>query len=236
VNKYQESGHRQGVNGTVFEDKYTLSRNYYSKKYVNVGLTNFILMKISTTVFSLAIVSMLWGCGTSNSNDSAAQADSINKAMADRAEQNDISLAVAESDSKFAVDAANGGMAEVQLGEVAQNKGTNPQVKEFGKMMVADHTKANDELKAIAASKNIALPTEPSEDLQKAAADITSKSGREFDKAYLKQMVKDHEKTVKLFEDGQKNVVDTEIKAFIDKTLPVLKTHLEHVKNLNKAN
>jgi putative membrane protein len=236
VNKYQESGYRQGVNGTVFEDKYTLSRNYYSKKYVNVGLTNFILMKISTTVFSLAIASILWGCGTSNSNDSAAQADSINKAMADRAEQNDISLAVAESDSKFAVDAANGGMAEVQLGEVAQNKGTNPQVKEFGKMMVADHTKANDELKAIAASKNIALPTEPSEDLQKAAADITSKSGREFDKAYLKQMVKDHEKTVKLFEDGQKNVVDTEIKAFIDKTLPVLKTHLEHVKNLNKAN
>jgi putative membrane protein len=192
-------------------------------------------MRTSTTLFTLATAAMLWGCGTSNSNDSTAEADSTNEAMADSAQDTGAAAMVAEEDSKFAVDAANGGMAEVALGEAAQNKGSDPKVKEFGKMMVTDHTKANDELKALATSKNITLPDAPSEEMQKTATEITAKSGAAFDKAYLAQMVKDHQKTVKLFEDGQKNVKDAEIKAFIDKTLPVLKTHLEHVKSLDKA-
>lgn len=192
-------------------------------------------MKATTTLLTFAIAAMLWGCGTSNSTDSTEAADSANEAMTDNAQATGTATAVAEEDSKFAVDAANGGMAEVQLGELAQNKGTDPKVKEFAKMMVTDHTKANDELKALAASKNITLPASPSEDKQKTSTDLSSKSGKDFDKAYIDQMVKDHEKTVKLFEDGQKNVKDAEIKAFIDKTLPVLKTHLDHAKGMDKA-
>lgn len=185
---------------------------------------------------TIATVAMLWGCGNSNSTESTTEvADSTNEAVADSQEQAGDSAAVAEEDAKFAVDAANGGMAEVQLGKVAEEKGTDPKVKEFGKMMVADHTKANDELKTLAASKNITLPAAPDETMQKAASDVSGKNGKEFDKAYIDQMVKDHEKTVKLFEDGQKNVKDAELKAFIDKTLPVLKTHLEHVKSLDKS-
>lgn len=155
--------------------------------------------------------------------------------MADTAQEMGDSAAFAEEDSKFAVDAANGGLAEVQLGKIAQDKGSSPKVKEFAKMMVADHTKANDELKKLAESKNITLPTAAGEEMQKATADISAKNGNDFDKAYIAQMVKDHEKTVKLFEDGQKNVKDAEMKAFIGKTLPVLKTHLDHVKNLDKT-
>jgi putative membrane protein len=192
-------------------------------------------MKATTTLLTFATAAMLWGCGGSNSTDSTERADSTNEAMADNADTTGTATAVAEEDSKFAVDAANGGMAEVQLGEVAQSKGTDPKVKEFGKMMVTDHTKANDELKALAASKNITLPAAPSEEMQKTAADISEKTGKDFDKAYIDQMVEDHKKTVKLFEDGQKNVKDAEIKAFIDKTLPVLKSHLEHVKGLDKT-
>lgn len=199
-------------------------------------LKNFSQMKTTTTLLTIATVAMLWGCGSSNSTDSTERADSTNEAMADSADDTGVATAAAaEEDSKFAVDAANGGLAEVQLGEAAQTKGSDPKVKEFGKMMVTDHTKANDELKALAASKNITLPTAPSEEMQKTAADITAKSGKDFDKAYIDQMVKDHKKTVELFEDGQKNVKDAEIKAFIDKTLPVLKGHLEHIKSLDKA-
>lgn len=191
-------------------------------------------MKPATTLLTLATAAMLWGCGTSNSTDSTEAADSANEAMADSAGTT-AATAVAEEDAKFAVDAADGGMAEVALGELAQNKGTDPKVKEFGKMMVTDHTKANDELKALAAGKNITLPAVPSEDKQKVATDLSAKSGKDFDKAYIDQMVDDHQKTVKLFEDGQKNVKDVEIKAFIDKTLPVLRSHLDHIKSLDKA-
>ncbi|MCF0069323.1 DUF4142 domain-containing protein [Dyadobacter sp. CY261] len=192
-------------------------------------------MKATTTLLTFATVAMLWSCGSSNSTDTTEMADSTNEAMADSAETTGTGTAAAEEDSDFAIEAANGGMTEVQLGEVAKQKGTNPKVKEFGEMMVTDHTKANNELKALAASKNITLPAAPNEEMQKATADISSKNGKDFDKAYIDQMVKDHQKTVELFEDGQKNVKDPEIKAFIDKTLPVLKSHLEHVKTLDKA-
>lgn len=195
-------------------------------------------MKTTTAFLTIATAAMLWGCGNSNSNESTTTtelADSTNEAVADNAQDSGDTTAVAEEDSKFAVDAANGGMAEVQLGKVAEEKATDPKVKEFGKMMVADHSKANEELKTLAASKNITLPAAPDADMQKAASDVSGKNGSDFDKAYIAQMKKDHEKTVKLFEDGQKNVKDAELKAFIDKTLPTLKAHLEHVASLDKS-
>lgn len=192
-------------------------------------------MKTVTSLFTIATAAMLWSCNTSNTGDSATQADSANASMSDTATATSAPATAAEEDSTFAVEAANGGMAEVQLGELAQTKGTDPKVKEFGKMMVTDHTKANNELKTIATAKNITLPAAPDEKMKKAAEEISAKSGSDFDKAYIKQMVKDHEKTVKLFEDGQKNVKDSELKSFIDKTLPVLRSHLDHIKSLDKA-
>jgi putative membrane protein len=190
-------------------------------------------MKVSKTLLTLATLTMLWSCGSSTSNESGSQSDSTSE-FATGSENTGTTVGITEQDSIFAIEAAKGGMAEVMLGETAQKMATDPKVKEFGKMMVDDHTKANNELKAIAGGKNIMLPEGPGEDKQKEASQVTSKSGKEFDKAYVAQMVKDHEKTVKLFEDGQKNVQDTELKAFINKTLPVLKGHLEHVKGLDK--
>ncbi len=191
-------------------------------------------MKTLKISIMLAITALLWGCGQSSS-DSKAKADSTNEALSDAAKDTHAINVADEEDARFAVDAANGGMAEVQLGQIAQDKGADSRVKAFGKMMVEHHSKANDELRALAASKNIALPATPGEDKEKTIADISSKSGKDFDKAYIRQMVEDHEKTVKLFEDGQKDVEDAEIRAFIDKTLPVLKSHLDQIKNLSKA-
>lgn len=191
-------------------------------------------MKTKTTLLTLATIGMLSSCGSSSSNQTAA--DSTNQTSAADHRNADSTATVAEQDAQFAMDAADSGLAEVQLGEAALTKGSSPKVKEFGKMMVGDHTKANDELKAIAADKGISLAMQPSESKQKDAAGIISKSGKDFDKAYLAQMVKDHKKTVSLFEDGHKNVQDPDIRAFIDKTLPVLKTHLQHVEQLEKQN
>lgn len=187
------------------------------------------------TIPAIALIFIISSCGNANTPDPKEQADSTNEARIEDTSTPGVQPAVSEADSRFAVDAANGGMAEVQLGQVAQEKATDPKVKEFATMMVADHTKANEELKSLAGIKGITLPSAPSEEMQEAATDINAKTGKDFDKAYIDQMVKDHKKTVDLFEDGQKNVKDAELKAFIDKTLPVLKTHLDHAQTIEKS-
>jgi putative membrane protein len=193
-------------------------------------------MKIASTFMALATVTMLWGCGSKSTDttDTTELADSTNEAVADTA-ASDSASAVAEDDAEFAVEAANGGMAEVALSKIAADKATDPKVKEFAKQMITDHSKANDELKTLAGNKNITLPAAPNAEKQKAAADLGGKTGSDFDKAYISQMKKDHDATVKLFEDAQKEVKDAELKAFIDKTLPVIKAHAEHVKTLDKT-
>ena len=193
-------------------------------------------MKIVTTFMTMATVAMLWGCGSKSTEttDTTELADSTNEAVADNAASDSSSTAM-EDDAEFAVKAANGGMAEVALSKIAEEKATDPKVKEFAKQMIKDHSKANDELKKLAGSKNITLPSAPNEEKQKAASDLGGKSGSDFDKAYISQMKKDHDQTVKLFEDAQKEVKDAELKAFIDKTLPVIKAHAEHVKSLDKT-
>ena len=193
-------------------------------------------MKIASTFMSLAVIATLWGCGSKSTEttDTTEFADSTNEAVADNAATDSVSSAI-KDDAEFAVAAANGGMAEVALSKIAEEKATDPKVKEFAKQMIKDHSKANDELKTLATSKNITLPSAPNEEKQKAAADLGGKNGSDFDKAYITQMKKDHEQTVKLFEDAQKEVKDAELKAFIDKTLPVIKAHAEHVKSLDKT-
>jgi putative membrane protein len=141
---------------------------------------------------------------------------------------------VGEEDIKFINEAASGGMAEVELGQMAQTKATDPQVKEFGAMMVKDHTKANDELKALAEKKSISLPSSPSDEQRKVKDELSSKSGKDFDNAYVLNMVKDHKKDIKLFEDASRKVDDPELKAFIVKTLPTLRMHLTHVQGIEK--
>jgi putative membrane protein len=145
-----------------------------------------------------------------------------------------VASSASEDDSKFAVAAASDGLAEVELGHLAEQKSADPKVKEFGSMMVTDHSKANDELSALAKSKNITLPPVPGEDEQKVKNDLAGKSGKDFDKAYIDEMVDDHHKDVKLFEDAKSTVKDPDLLTFIDKTLPVLKKHLQHVESIKK--
>jgi len=138
-----------------------------------------------------------------------------------------------ESDSSFAMEAASGGLMEVQLGKMAQTKGSAAEVKNFGQKMVTDHGKANAELKTIAAAKNITLPTALASKHQEHINELQGKTGAEFDKAYMDLMVEDHEEDIEAFEKEVNKGSDAEIKAFASKTLPVLKMHQEMAKTIH---
>jgi putative membrane protein len=132
---------------------------------------------------------------------------------------------VARKDRMFMEKAAMGGMAEVDLGNAAKEKAQSQDVKDFGNRMVEDHSKANDELKALMTQKGLGVPdTIPAKD--KSEGDkIKGKSGADFDKAYMSHMVKDHDKDVKEFQDEAKNGTDPDVKAWAQKTVSVLQEH-----------
>ncbi|MGJ1517075.1 DUF4142 domain-containing protein [Sphingobacterium siyangense] len=187
-----------------------------------------------TLAIAFSIVAVQ-SCGNAN-NDSKKTADSINETKApENIDDNNTAttpVAVSEDDAKFVTEAANGGMAEVELGKLAKEKGQHLDVKAFGEMMVEDHSKANDELATLAQAKNITLPATLGTDEQNLKDELSKKSPGDFDKSYIEDMVKDHEKDIKLFEDASKNLKDTELKAFVDKTLPTLRNHLDHAKSV----
>jgi putative membrane protein len=130
----------------------------------------------------------------------------------------------------FWTTAADGGMAEVEMGKMAAQKAQNPEVKKFAQMMIADHTKANKELKAIAAKQKITLPTEIGRRNKSTIDELNRLSGADFDREYVQAMVDDHETDVQFFEDQSQDDSDPQAKAFAAKTLPVLRKHLEAIK------
>ncbi|MCU1280699.1 MAG: outer membrane protein [bacterium] len=138
------------------------------------------------------------------------------------------------NDRKFIEKAASGGMAEVKLGQLAAEKGTSPAVKEFGKRMVEDHSKANDELKSIASKKNVPLPTDVDSKAKATYEKLAKLSGPDFDKAYLDAMVKDHDEDVKEFKnEASKSNADPELKEWAQKTLSVIEEH-DHMAHQDK--
>ena len=190
-------------------------------------------MKKLSLMMMMAIAALSFQACT-GAKDSPETADSVN-AEKDTANAVAAGVAVDESDAKFAVDAANGGMGEVALSKLAQGKASNAKVKEFADMMIADHSKANDELMALAKTKNITLPDAVGDDNKMKSEELAKKAGKEFDKAYVDVMLTDHKKTVSLFEDASKNAKDADIKAFAAKTLPTLKAHLDHINAINDS-
>jgi putative membrane protein len=145
------------------------------------------------------------------------------------------SASAGAADTTFVKKAAQGGMAEVELGKLATDKATNDQVKQFGRKMVDDHSKANDELKSLAQTKNIMLPSDLSAQ-DKALRDRLSKlSGAAFDRAYMQAMLKDHREDVSEFRTESKAGRDADVKAWAAKTLPTLEGHLKLAQDDNRA-
>ncbi|WP_071885833.1 DUF4142 domain-containing protein [Hymenobacter sedentarius] len=190
------------------------------------------LMMLTCTALMMA--------GTScTSNDSVKEAQKTNEAKADSAttatETGKLEEKKMDYDSEFLTKAASGGMLEVELGKQVATRAVTPQAKEFAQKMVTDHTKANAELKALAAKKNITLPATLGDDHTKVMKDVTEEKGVKMDQEYLKEMLKDHQEDVKEFTDASIKASDPDIKAFAAKTLPVLKSHLDMVTKMRPA-
>jgi putative membrane protein len=135
-------------------------------------------------------------------------------------------------DTAFAIEAAQGGMAEVETGKLAAQNATDPDVKAFGQQMVDDHGKANEQLKSIAEKENLTLPTTMSAKHQAMYDMLKTKTGADFDKAYVKAMMKDHTEDVKEFKKESDNGKDEQIKGFAAETLPIIQGHLEKIKGI----
>jgi len=130
---------------------------------------------------------------------------------------------------------AMGGMTEVALGKVAAQNGGSQEVKDFGNQMVTDHSKINDNLKDVAGKAGVEVP-DSLDPMHQAVVDKMSKlSGADFDKAYVKAMVKDHEKDVAEFERAKASVKNEDLKKFIDDSLPTMKDHLDKIKKFDQA-
>ena len=181
---------------------------------------------------SISLMLLLAAWSFQACNNAGNNTDSVENAK-DSNEKKEDATAVKEDDSEFLVEAANGGMMEVQAGQLASTKAKSARVKAFGSMMVRDHSKANEELKTLAASKNITIPSTLGEDHQKHINDLNEKKGNDFDEAYMNMMVDDHKKDVDKFEDASKNAKDADVKAFAAKTLPVLRTHLDSARSVH---
>jgi len=161
-------------------------------------------------------------------NDNNRKADDP-KDVAEEINDNAFDNRKDEKDAQFLVEAAEINLEEIQLGQLAQTKSTDAEVKKIGKMMVADHTKSLTELKALATKKGIAIPTTLTEDGQDAYNKLTDKKEKDFNEDYCDMMVKGHKKAINKFEKASENAEDAEIKAWATASLPKLRAHLDHV-------
>ena len=138
-------------------------------------------------------------------------------------------------DYRFVADAARGSKQEAKLGELAKQKGASQSVRDFGQRMVADHSKAADELKQIVTTKGAMVPTELSRRENSEIERFEKLSGRDFDKEYAEHMVKDHKKDAKEFEAAAKDLSDPDLKSFAQKTLTTIQEHLRMAENMEAS-
>lgn len=137
-----------------------------------------------------------------------------------------------DPDATFYKKAAEGGIFEVDTGNQAAKSSNNQQIKDFGSMLVTDHTAANEKLKGIAASKNISLPTTASVGQMGQKAKLDVLTGDTYDKSFIKTQVKAHEETIALFKKEIATGQDADAKAFASATLPTLRKHLKEARSI----
>ena len=136
------------------------------------------------------------------------------------------------SDRQFVKAAAEGGMAEVELGKLAEENGGTSEVKDFGKRMVTDHTKINDQLKELAGKEDVTLPQQLNAKDKMTKESLSKLSGTAFDKAYMKDMVKDHTADVSEFRKESTAAHSAAVKDFASDALPTLESHLKEAKSI----
>jgi putative membrane protein len=168
----------------------------------------------SLTVVSIASLVLSLGAGAWAKDESSAQQKTTEKQA-----------------QSFLREAAEGGMAEVDMGSLAAQRASNPDVKAFGQRMVKDHSAANKDLKSVAAKSHVTIPSTVDSKHKSMHDHFAALSGPEFDKAYMNEMTSDHEKDVAAFKKAASSS-DPNVAAFASRTLPTLEEHLKEAKRI----
>ena len=196
---------------------------------------------MKSLVNSLCAVLLLGVASCSSNPDSVKEAQQTNETKIETppvsatTSSEEGSKSDQQYDSEFMTKAASGGLLEVQLGQEVAQRAVTPQAKQFAQQMIADHTKSNAELKALAAKKNITLPTVLGNDQQQIYNEVLAKKGAQFDQKYVQEMIDDHKEDVKEYQEAATKAADADIKAFAAKNVPTLQGHLAMVQEIQPA-
>ena len=185
-------------------------------------------MRKQNILTSLALGALVTAFPLAGMAQTDSMSDSSHSATMSSKSKSSLSL----GDKKFVHDAAQGGMAEVELGKLATEKASSDDVKKFGQRMVDDHTKAGDQLKQVASSEGIQLPQGLSAQDKATKERLLKLSGEQFDKAYMADMVKDHIEDVVDFQHESRSGKAPAVKDFAAQTLPTLQEHLKQAKKV----
>ncbi|MCU1336132.1 MAG: outer membrane protein-like protein [Bryobacterales bacterium] len=192
-----------------------------------MGLYKFLLIAGLSAALSLAQSQTNPATGQSSKQKGSTQTS------ADRAQPGSTSPLSAQ-DRSFIQEAWTGGQSEVEMAKMALERASSGAVKTFAEQLIADHTQANRQLEELARRKGVTLESSAASSKGADNSDLASLNGGEFDRAFIKQMVADHEKTIAKFEMAQQSVSDPDVKNFITMTLPTLRMHLQSAKSLSK--
>ncbi|SHN28410.1 DUF4142 domain-containing protein [Chitinophaga sp. CF418] len=184
----------------------------------------------------LIVISIFLSCNSRNP-DSVKSAKEVNAKRIDTESRPDDSSAIAltKDDADFLVNTASGVMLESQMGQMARDRSGNQRVKDLGEMIARDHKEAEAKLKKLAAAKNVTLPADISNHQQKEKENLLKKNGIEFDRSYVDLTVNDYNKDIKDFGKAAKYATDPDVKTFASNSLPLLYTHLDSARSLQKV-
>jgi putative membrane protein len=195
------------------------------------------IMRKFVSVLACGVLAFAMGCSKERAqNSSGGQQPSSNPSATDQSvTTNAQSAALNPDDRAFVEKAAAGGKAEVELGQLAQEKAQNEQVKQFAQRMVTDHSQANGELVSMGDKMQLTLPTELDKDSQDLKNKLSKLNGAKFDKEYMKAMVDDHQKDMQEFEKAAGSAVNSDVKTFASKTSAVIRQHLDMAKSIESS-
>ncbi|MDX1950709.1 MAG: DUF4142 domain-containing protein [Verrucomicrobiota bacterium] len=189
------------------------------------------VFKSRVLVHTLTLAGTIFTCVALQANEHDNK-DQQRTAGAPGSSASSSSRQLADKETDFVKEALKGNMMEMKMGQMGADKAQNQELKQFGETLVKDHSRANEELRTIAQKKGVELPTEVHKNHDKKMDNLPEQAGAEWDKAFARHMVKDHKKDIKKYEQASRDCKDQELKAYIDKTLPTLRQHLQTAQSI----
>lgn len=187
-------------------------------------------MKRIFRILTLASLVLMLACDTRRESDSDTNDNEDSKEVAEEANDEKFDDKSMENDADFVANTVAANYGEIKFAGLATQRSANPEVKKAAAMMVEDHTKALNELKTLAQSKAITVPVEEDDEARRKTERFSDEAGKDFDKKWCNEMIDRHDESIRKFENRMEKTEDAELKAWISKTLPVLRNHRDHLK------